>query len=171
MFTEMSFPNLIPAFVTHIVLDPAFSIGDISSGGPLTVVPFASEDSYLRSVENYPIKVDAIFVHGSDFIRQDPSGSHIRLNVNSVLRDRTSALLSFKYDGIIKVTPYVAAVLGGSPDTASTEFGDAFTHVVFEAGAEELKALEQKVYVAAGRFIVGKGKKTIVEYLISEVGI
>jgi len=42
---------------------------------------------------------------------------------------------------------------------------------VFETGSEELKALEQKVYVAAGRFIIESGKAPVVEYLISEVGI
>jgi hypothetical protein len=94
------------------------------------------------------------------------------------------------------MTPGVAAVLGGSPDARTTEFGDAckyclnlslgvndsdsltrcyvVTHVLFETGDEKLRALEQKIYVASGRFIIeaGKGptgKGPTVEYLISEV--
>jgi len=42
--------------------------------------------------------------------------------------------------------------------------------VVFETGSEQLKALEQKVYVGAGRFIIQSGKAPVVEYLVSEVG-
>jgi hypothetical protein len=43
------------------------------------------------------------------------------------------------------------------------------THVLLETGAEELRAIEEKVYVGSGRFIVENGKPTVVEYLISEV--
>ena len=43
------------------------------------------------------------------------------------------------------------------------------THVLFETGDEKLRALEQKVYVASGRFIIEAGKGPTVEYLISEV--
>ena len=43
------------------------------------------------------------------------------------------------------------------------------THVLFETGSEELRALEEKVYVGSGRFIVEAGKALVVEYLISEV--
>lgn len=42
---------------------------------------------------------------------------------------------------------------------------------MFETGNEKLKAIEQKVYVAAGRFIIEAGKAPVVEYLISEVCI
>ena len=43
------------------------------------------------------------------------------------------------------------------------------THVKFETGSEELRALEHKVYVASGRFVVEHGKLLVVEYKISEV--
>ena len=39
----------------------------------------------------------------------------------------------------------------------------------FETGTEALKALEEKVYVASGRFIVEAGQPVVVEYKISEV--
>ena len=41
--------------------------------------------------------------------------------------------------------------------------------MLFETGSDELKVLEQKVYVAAGRFIIEAGKNPVVEYLVSEV--
>jgi hypothetical protein len=39
------------------------------------------------------------------------------------------------------------------------------THVLFETGSEELKLMEQKVYVASGRFILEAGKPPVVEYV------
>jgi len=70
----------------------------------LTVVPFITDGSFLRSEPGYPVKVDATFVHGSDFIRGDPSGKHVRLDVNSVLKDKSGAIISYKYSGIIQMT-------------------------------------------------------------------
>jgi len=163
------FPKLIPAFTTHIVLDPPVTVGNVSKGAPLTLAPFTSKESFLRSESNYPIKVDAVFIHGSDFIRQDPDGKHVRLDVNSVLKDKSGAIISYRYSGVIEVTPGVAAVLGGQEGAKTTEFGDAFTHVLFETGSDELRAMEHHVYVAAGRFIMEAGKPIVVEYKISEV--
>jgi Protein of unknown function (DUF3237) len=45
------------------------------------------------------------------------------------------------------------------------------THVLFETGDVKLRVLEQKVYVASGRFIIKAGKGPTVEYLISEVAV
>ncbi len=45
------------------------------------------------------------------------------------------------------------------------------THVKFETGSEELRLLEQKVYVASGRFVVEEGKPLLVEYMISQVAV
>lgn len=164
-----NFPRLVPAFEAHIVLDPAVPVGAVSSSGPLFVAPFIQPESYLRSEPGYPIKVDATFIHGSDFIRQDASGKHVRLDVNSILKDVSGAVISYKYSGIIKMTEGPAAVLGGKPDAKTTEFGDCFTHVLFETGSDALRELESKVYVGSGRFIVESGKPVIVEYKISEV--
>jgi len=91
------------------------------------------------------------------------------LDVNSVLKDKSGAVISYRYSGVIALTPGSGLVLSGSPDAKTTEFGDAFTHVLFETGGEELKGLEEKVYVASGRFIIESGKPPVVEYLISEV--
>jgi len=164
-----AFPKLVPAFTTHIALDPPIAVGSVSKGAPLTIAPFTTTNSFLRSEANYPIKVDAVFAHGSDFIRQDPSGTHLRLDVNSVLKDKSGAVISYKYSGIITLTPAIGAVLGGATDAKSTDFGNVVTHVLFETGSDELRALEQKIYVASGRFVVEAGKPTVVEYKISEV--
>lgn len=43
------------------------------------------------------------------------------------------------------------------------------TQIQIETGSEKLKALETKLFVAAGRFILEVGMPTTVEYKISEV--
>jgi len=164
-----NFPKLVPAFTTHIVLDAPLIIGSVSHGTPLSISPFTSSNSFLRSEPDYPIKVDAIFAHGSDYIRQDPSGKHMRLDVNSTLKDKTGAFIFYRYTGIITLTPAIGAVLSGAADAKSTEFGDVVTHILFETGSDELRAMEEKIYVGSGRFIYEKGQPVVVEYKISEV--
>ena len=92
---------------------------------PKTTVPFLSENSYVRSVPDYPVKIDGEFLHGSDFIRGDPDGDFMRLDVNSVVKDKGGAVLAFRYSGMLRVTKGVARVLGGSKEAATTTFGDA----------------------------------------------
>ncbi|TAQ88528.1 hypothetical protein B7494_g3140 [Chlorociboria aeruginascens] len=165
------FPKLIPAFIAHVVIDAPFPLGTLSKGAPLSVIPFLAENSYIKSQSGYAIELDSVFVHGSDYIKQDPSGKHLRLDVSSVVKDASGAFVVFKYTGVINITEGVKKVLGGDAEARTTPFGDSFTHVVFETGDAKLKAIEDKVYVASGHFIIEAGKPTVVEYLISEVTV
>ncbi|KAH7330296.1 hypothetical protein BKA65DRAFT_554284 [Rhexocercosporidium sp. MPI-PUGE-AT-0058] len=164
-----NFPKLIPAFTANIVIDAPIIVGAVSKGAPLSVVRFLTDktNNYIKSEPDYPIKLDAVFLHGNDFA--NPSGKHIRLEVNSVLKDKSGAIIAFKYSGIVNVTSGIAAVLDGDTNAKTTPFGNAFTHVLFETGSEDLKGIERKVYVASGRFVLEEGKPVAVEYKISEV--
>jgi hypothetical protein len=51
----------------------------------------------------------------------DPSGKHVRLDVNSVLKDASGAYISYKYSGIIDMKPGPTAVLTGSSDAKTTD--------------------------------------------------
>jgi len=37
------------------------------------------------------------------------------------------------------------------------------THALLETGSEEFRAIEQKIYVASGRFVIEAGKAPVVE--------
>lgn len=125
----------------------------------------------ITTEPGYPIQLDAKFLHGSDFIRADPDGGHLRLSVNSVLqqRDDPSALLSFSYTGVITLGGGASKVLSGAADAKTTEFGEVFSHHTFESGHASLKPLESKVFVGAGHFVLEAGQPVVVEYKISEV--
>jgi RNA polymerase I-specific transcription initiation factor RRN6 len=72
------------------------------------------------------------------------------------------------YKGTVALTPGVLAILSGSPDAKSTEFGDSFVTFGFETGSEKYKELQNGTYVGAGRF-VNEGGQTVVEYKVSRV--
>lgn len=163
------FAKLTPAFTAHIALDTPSIIGPLSRGTSLFHVVFRSGEGFLKSEPGYSIPVDAVFAHGSDYIRADPDGKHVRLQVDSVLKDASGAVIKYSYTGTIDMGGAAGKVLMGANDAATTDFGEAFTHVTFETGSEDLRELEHKVYVASGRFIIEAGKPVIVEYKISEV--
>jgi hypothetical protein len=100
-------------------------IGTVESGTRLSLVPITPSAGSLKSEPGYAVAVDAIFVHGADYIRQDPSGKHIRLEVKSVLKDKSGALIKFDYDGIIAMSPAIQAIFSGREDAKTTDFGDA----------------------------------------------
>ncbi|KAL8752739.1 MAG: hypothetical protein Q9184_005642 [Pyrenodesmia sp. 2 TL-2023] len=107
---------------------------------------------------------------GNDYIRTDPDGKHMRLDAHTVLMDKNlGSSVYAHYTGVIEITPALGAILSEKEDAKSTEFGDSFVHFTFETGDEKLKALENGVFVGAGRFIVEKGRPLTVEYRVSKV--
>ncbi|KAK3337016.1 hypothetical protein B0T19DRAFT_437708 [Cercophora scortea] len=164
------FPKLIPAFSVHVAIEPPKPVGPTATGGHLTHVSFVPNSGFIRSEPGYSIPLDAVFLHGADFIKADPDGSHVRLEVQSVAQDsHDDALVRFNYTGTIGMGGPAGKVLRGEADAATTGFGEAFTHVKFETGSPRLAALQYKTYVASGRFILEAGKPVIVEYKVSEL--
>ncbi|CAK7225583.1 hypothetical protein SCUCBS95973_005915 [Sporothrix curviconia] len=165
-----SYPKLVPAFTARVPIDAAKAVG--SSKGGLNVVPILAGGSFV-SEPGYPVKVDAEFVHGADLIRPDVDGKRLRLNVNVILKQKGTedALFNYIYSGIVELNGEIGKVLTGAADAATTAQGNAFTHVSFETGHPSLKELENRLYVAAGRFVVEQGQPVIVEYKISEVTV
>jgi hypothetical protein len=43
------------------------------------------------------------------------------------------------------------------------------TAVTFETGSDQLKAINDKVYIGTGHFVLEQGKPPVVEYKVSEV--
>lgn len=169
-------PSLSPlTLAPKVPIQPPTVVG--SSKGGLNHVHIISvaegHGGSLVSEPGYPVKVDAQFVHGADYIRPEVDGKRLRLNVNAILKQKGTddVFLNYIYTGVIEISGEIAKVLTGAPDAATTSQGNAFTHVLFESGHPSLKALENRVYVGAGRFIVEAGQPVVVEYKISEVSV
>ncbi|KAL2165218.1 hypothetical protein VTH06DRAFT_514 [Thermothelomyces fergusii] len=159
------FPKLIPAFTVHVAIEPPKAISS-----SLTFVPFRSTGGTIVSEPTYPIRLDAAFEHGADYIKAAPDGRHVRLDVQSTARDAaTGSFLRFSYRGKVSTTGAAGRFMRGEEGVGTTDFGEAFSIVEFEVGSPELAALEEKVYVGSGRFIIEPGKPVVVEYKISEV--
>ncbi|KAL8657517.1 MAG: hypothetical protein Q9226_001831 [Calogaya cf. arnoldii] len=115
--------------------------------------------------------IDAVLdSRGNDYIRVDPDGKHMRLDAHTVLKDKNlGSSVYAHYTGVVDMTPELGAILSGKDDAKSTEFGNSFVHFNFETGDEKLKALENGVFVGAGRFVLEKDRPITVEYRISQV--
>ncbi|KAJ9157825.1 hypothetical protein NKR23_g588 [Pleurostoma richardsiae] len=164
------FPKLIPAFTAQLFISPPNQVGTLATGTSLTHVTILPDQGFLRSEPGYPIQLDATVLHGSDYIKGDADGAHVRLEVASLLKDKkTGGLLRFCYTGTIEMGGEAGKVLTGHADAKTTPFGECFTQVSFETGTPELKALGCKVFVGAGRFVLEEGKPVAVEYKISQV--
>ncbi|KAL9065082.1 MAG: hypothetical protein Q9161_008466 [Pseudevernia consocians] len=162
-----NFPSLQPAMTVLVTLGDMSPVGSASRGTPLAIA--AMVDGTVKSEPGFAPAIDAAWVgQGADYIHNDPSGKHMRLNAHAVVKDKSGALVYLSYSGVVDITPELGLVLGGSPDAKTTEFGNSFIEMKFETGDEKLKDLETGVFIGAGRFVVEKGKPVVVEYKLSK---
>lgn len=79
-----SFPTLEPAFTILVEIDPPFSVGSSSRGTPLAIVPM--KEGTMKSESGFSPAIDAKFKGvGNDYVHNDPTGKHMRLNAHAVL--------------------------------------------------------------------------------------
>lgn len=68
----------------------------------------------------------ATFLHGSDYLRRDQDGHHVRLEVSSTARDEDNhSLVRFSYTGIIAMDGEEGKVIRGDANATTTGFGNA----------------------------------------------
>jgi len=80
----------------------------------------------VKSESNFSPSIDAEWVGtGNDYIHNDPDGKAMRLNAHAVVKDKSGAAVYLHYTGVVNITPALGAILGGSPEAKSTEFGDS----------------------------------------------
>ncbi|KAH7069112.1 RNA polymerase I-specific transcription-initiation factor-domain-containing protein [Paraphoma chrysanthemicola] len=162
------FPSLQPAFTVRVDIDAPMPVGG-QAGSQLVIVPMVS--GTVKSEEGFEPKLDAeLHGVGYDYIHNDASGNHMRLDVRSQVKNNDGTVFAMYYKGTVALTDSVKAVLGGSPDAKTTPYGDSFVTFTFETGSDKYKDLENGTYVAAGHFVTGEGKPgTVVEYKVSKV--
>lgn len=85
-----------------------------------------------------------------------------------VIRNNDGTIFAMYYKGTVALTSGVQAILSGSSDAKTTEYGDSFVNFTFETGSEKYKELQNGTYVAAGHF-VKEGEGVVVEYKVSKV--
>ncbi|KFY96421.1 hypothetical protein V498_02703 [Pseudogymnoascus sp. VKM F-4517 (FW-2822)] len=119
------FPTLVPAFTlkANIKGHPATGATSRHPEG-ISVVDITSGS--LISADNYPIKLNAVFLSGSDYIKPDTSGAFLRLDVKSLLKDESGALITLYYTGHIETTEAIMKALSGAPDAKTVEFGNIY---------------------------------------------
>lgn len=81
-------------------------------------------------------------MHGGDFLRRDPDGSVVRLDVESVARDDDSgALLRFTYAGVVGMGGEEGKVIRGDGNATTTGFGNACEFFAFFCCVECLSVI------------------------------
>ena len=81
----------------------------------------------VKSESGFSPALNAEFVGtGNDYIHNDPSGKHMRLNAHGVVKDKESgAMVYLNYSGVVDITPELGMILQGKEDAKSTEFGNS----------------------------------------------
>ncbi|KAI1616976.1 hypothetical protein EDD37DRAFT_645224 [Exophiala viscosa] len=165
--TATDYPSLQPALHLRVGTWSPTVVGSLSRGTPLTVVPLVG--GTLVSEPGYPVRVDASMRgNGADYVHTDPDGGRMRLRTDLVMADDNGETIHVHYTGIVDINADMRRILGRSENARSTEYGHAFIHVTFETGSMRYKALEQGVFVGAGRFVLEEGDLKV-EYRISQV--
>jgi hypothetical protein len=169
LVSKMQIQNLVSKLIQRkLTFDPPFPIGNLNSGIGLQVAPVTGGSFTTVSSFSGP-SLEAEFLFGDDHVHIDPGMKNVRVNVQAVLKNKGGSLIHYTYKGILEMTPESIAILTGSPDAKTTEFGKIFTHVNFETGAQEIKELETGIFVGCSRFLVEEGKAPVVESRISRV--
>ena len=131
----------------QIPISAPSQIGSARSGG-LSHVSFLGEGGSVRSEPGYPLALDAVFVHGADYIRADPGGRHVRLEVSSLIKDTaTGAFVRYNYTGTIPLAGPAGRVLGGQDGAGTTEFGEV---------CECLPTVRRCIWVTGGIWVLLK---------------
>lgn len=96
----------------------------------------------------------------------------MRLDVRSQVKlsssDDEETIIAMYYKGTVALTNGVKAILSGSSEAQTTDYGDSFVQFTFETGSDKYKELENGVFVGAGHFIRER-EGTVVEYKVSRV--
>ena len=78
-----------------------------------------------------PIKLNAVCLNGADYIKPDPSGAFLRLDVKSLLKDESGAFITLYYTGHVETTEAILKALSGAPDAKTVEFGNICEYHTF----------------------------------------
>ena len=183
--------NYQVSYSTQIFIDSPLAISE-----DLLNIRFIPNAGGLTSEPGYPLSLRATFIHGSDYLRRDQDGEHVRLEVTSTARSEDNgSLVRFSYNGIVAMAGDEGKVIRGDNNASTTGFGNACEFAPFESCSDHsfvvlggstltyktvvqirfetedpsLQAIEDKMYVGSGRFIVEDGEPVVVEYKISEV--
>ncbi|KAK3626757.1 hypothetical protein LTR22_023052 [Elasticomyces elasticus] len=161
-------PALEPVFTMRAFLskEDTLAIGPIHGGSHRMVAPVAS-----GFIEGPGIRME--FTPGScDWPRLDATTGILHLDVRSQARNKeTGDCLFVTYTGMMKLDPMAQKVMEWSPEAKTTKSSEHyfFTTPKFEVSSQEMKWMEQTVFVAHGHFVVPGDGTQAVEYEVYKV--
>ncbi|KAL6703266.1 hypothetical protein ACN47E_010054 [Coniothyrium glycines] len=156
------FSALIPALYFTATINLPIIIGNVASGGTLTYADLV--DGSFTSEPDFSPAVKGTAVRGGDHITIDPSGSVLRLHLDTLIKTDDDGYIRITATGAEVATPEVWNVLNAVSGAAPVKFGDfqATSSWTFETGTEKYAELQNAVYVGSTSLKPGTKNSTIV---------
>jgi hypothetical protein len=159
-------PGLEQVFTLRgfISKDDTLAMGSVKGGKHRMIVPVTSGSLSGNGIE-------AEILSGADWPLLDPDAGIIYLDARLQARTTSGQMIYIHYPGIMKLDPKLELGLQWSPEAKSTESQNHywFAFPVFEVSSEELKWMEQSVFVAHGHWLVTDDGRQAVEYEVYKV--
>lgn len=84
------FPSLQHAFTVRLQSTAPYDVGNVATGGGLQITPIVT--GTIKSEPGFEPALDVEVVYGSDYVRPEPGQTHLRTNVNAVIKNKDGAV-------------------------------------------------------------------------------
>ncbi|KAH7384346.1 hypothetical protein DE146DRAFT_792706 [Phaeosphaeria sp. MPI-PUGE-AT-0046c] len=160
----MLFSTLVPAISFTATINLPIILGNVSTGGTLTYADLV--DGTFTSEPDFQPSVSGKAIRGGDWITIDPSGSILRLHLDTLIQtnDSPPEYVRISATGAETATPEVMAVIGAVPGAQAVKYGDfqATSSWTFQTGSSKYAELQNAVYVGSTSLRPGEKEGTIV---------
>lgn len=165
--TTLMAPKLEQVFTLRafIAKEGTLPLGSVKGGAHRLVVPVVGGFLSGSGLEA------EILPSSGDWPLLDPAAGIIHLDARLQARSSSGQMIHIRYPGIMKMDPQLEKGLQWSPEAKTTESRDHYWIgvPVFEVNSEELKWMEQTVFVAHGHWYISNDGKQAVEYEVYKV--
>jgi len=155
MAKHTGFAHLEPAYNVMAYVAGANPIGQLSDG--------SRHDHYelnagaISTIEGYEgVKLQGQIVNGGDWLTIDPSGTHARVNVKTLVKTAEGGTVGVNWTGHCEVDEKITAILMQQADAATTPFGNLTSYVSLEG-----PGMDGSCFVGSGRFVLEDGKMAV----------
>ncbi|TKA65041.1 hypothetical protein B0A49_09992 [Cryomyces minteri] len=118
-----------------------------------------------------PIKGPQLVQGGSDWLLLDPTTNIAHLDIRTQARTAEGGYIYMHYPGILRMDDATQKALQWSPDAKTTRSEDHYfmTTPIYETSSEELKWIEQSLFIGHGHWHIPGDGTQAVEYEIYKV--
>ncbi|MCJ1330498.1 hypothetical protein MMC10_007183 [Thelotrema lepadinum] len=153
--------------VTHP--DSQSVIGELDTG---TQLNYGQAIGTMKSVDGYPVNLNATAVHTDDLPTADATNFH--LSIRGVWQTDDDTLIAYNVEGPLAATQKIVDIFSGAPNATATEWGESYSALFWHFYVKDgpYKDLEDSLFVSSARVFPASSDGKVVaslEYRISKV--